>query len=823
MARLRELAHWSLETAAMDKAIRNTLRNTVTQCRRILEGAVAELLEGQFGIHRDGTVELAARMTRLSDADRAYREQVARYLEHLQAHSAQPASAAEQLIREVAFTHLNRLCAYKMLEKRGLIRQTVSRGLDSNGFKFYLADHPDDEELWKAGEQDRAYRHFLEWTGRTLAQEIGILFAEHDPANRLFPPQRVLDDVLARINDPELAGIWDEDETIGWIYQYFTPRELRDEARKASQAPRDSYELAFRNQFYTPRYVVEFLVDNTLGRMWWEMRQGQTSLASVCRSLIRRPHPIWLAPGEREPEPFGAERDEWVMPGEGDGQMWTRPNPAENSVEALTSYALSVDGYSYAKEHLASRAGGYIDDQELFATLVRRKMDAFAVAAAIGNGKTREYSETGKVTGSFEELRICLFFEQRRQHHFGESPSSGALEYWHALHRAICEAWDREAEFIPHRQKVDPRELRILDPACGSGHFLLYCFDLLIRIYQEAWEDDDLGPAHKREVRDDFPAYQAAVPGMILRHNLHGVDIDLRATQIAALALWLRAQREYADLGLTRERRPPIRRSNIVYAEPMPGEYDLLQDFLRTLDPPALVPFVREVWLQMKLAGEAGSLLPVERALRDAIARAKREWISSGGGNIQLTLFELEGQPPQQEMLNFTGVSDVTFYEREAEPRVLEALRRFAEEATSGGGETGTSEGAAYTRRLFVEDAARGFALVELLEKQYSVVLMNPPFGEPSIPAKSAIEKAYPRTKNDLYAAFVERGLQLLYPAGRLGAITSRTGFFLTSFQKWREEILLGAARPVALADLGYGVLDTAMVETAAYVLEKAP
>ncbi|HET9652957.1 MAG TPA: hypothetical protein VFP36_12230, partial [Usitatibacter sp.] len=64
----------------MDKAIRNTLRNTVTQCRRILEGAVAELLEGQFGIHRDGTVELAARMTRLSDADRAYREQVARYL-----------------------------------------------------------------------------------------------------------------------------------------------------------------------------------------------------------------------------------------------------------------------------------------------------------------------------------------------------------------------------------------------------------------------------------------------------------------------------------------------------------------------------------------------------------------------------------------------------------------------------------------------------------------------------------------------------------------------------------------------------------------------
>jgi Eco57I restriction-modification methylase len=809
----------------MDKATRNTLRITVTQCRRILEDAVAELLEGQFGIHRDGMVEPAARMTHLSDADRAYREQVARYLEHLRARSAQPSGAAEQLIREVAFTHLNRLCAYKMLEKRGLIRQTVSRGLDSNGFKFYLADHPDDEALWRGGEQDRAYRHFLEWTGRTLAQEIGILFAVHDPSNRLFPPQRILDDVLARLNDPDLASIWDEDETIGWIYQYFTPRELRDEARKASQAPRNSYELAFRNQFYTPRYVVEFLVDNTLGRMWWEMRRGQTSLASVCRYLIRRPHPIWLTPGEKEPEPFSAKRDEWVMPGEGGGEMWTRPNPAENSVEALTSYALSVDGYTYAQEYLASRLDDNTLTQEHLASLIGGGREDFAIAAAIANGKSREYGEAGKVTGSFEELRICLFFEQRRQHHFGESPSGETLNYWHALHCAICEAWDREAELVPYREKRDPRELRILDPACGSGHFLLYCFDLLIRIYQEAWEDDDLGPALKREFSDDFPAYQAAVPAMILRHNLHGVDIDLRATQIAALALWLRAQREYADLSLTRERRPPIRRSNIVYAEPMPGEYDLLQDFLRTLDPPALVPLVREVWLQMKLAGEAGSLLPVERALRDEIARAKREWISSGGGNIQLTMFE-QGEPPKQETLNFTGVSDVAFYEREAEPRVLDALRRFAEAATNGGGdadETGSSDGPAYTRRLFVEDAARGFALVELLEKQYSVVLMNPPFGEPSIPSKAAIEKAYPRTKNDLYAAFVERGLQLLYPAGRLGAITSRTGFFLTSFQKWREEILLGAARPVALADLGYGVLDTAMVETAAYVLEKGP
>ena len=100
------------------------------------------------------------------------------------------------------------------------------------------------------------------------------------------------------------------------------------------------------------------------------------------------------------------------------------------------------------------------------------------------------------------------------------------------------------------------------------------------------------------------------------------------------------------------------------------------------------------------------------------------------------------------------------------------------------------------------------------------MVLMNPPFGAGSLRAKKEFEGAYPRTKHDVYAAFVERGVELLASRGRLGAITSRTGFFLTSFQKWREEILLESAPPAVFADLGFGVLDSAMVETAAYCLE---
>jgi len=98
---------------------------------------------------------------------------------------------------------------------------------------------------------------------------------------------------------------------------------------------------------------------------------------------------------------------------------------------------------------------------------------------------------------------------------------------------------------------------------------------------------------------------------------------------------------------------------------------------------------------------------------------------------------------------------------------------------------------------------------------------MNPPFGALPSNSKDSLVKAYPRSKNDLLAIMVERGLELLRVGGRLGAITSRTCFFLSSYRKWREEVVLRTSQPEVMADLGLGVMDDAMVEAAAYVLEK--
>ena len=145
-----------------------------------------------------------------------------------------------------------------------------------------------------------------------------------------------------------------------------------------------------------------------------------------------------------------------------------------------------------------------------------------------------------------------------------------------------------------------------------------------------------------------------------------------------------------------------------------------------------------------------------------------------------------------------------------AEDRLRAALVEFAQAAQS-----------TYQGRLFAQDALQGLRLIDLTRVVFDVVVMNPPFGALASDTKGQLVKAYPRSKNDLMAIFVERGLEILRNGGRIGAITSRTCFFLTSFQKWRADVVLGISRPEVMADLGHGVMDDAMVEAAAYVLEK--
>jgi hypothetical protein len=144
---------------------------------------------------------------------------------------------------------------------------------------------------------------------------------------------------------------------------------------------------------------------------------------------------------------------------------------------------------------------------------------------------------------------------------------------------------------------------------------------------------------------------------------------------------------------------------------------------------------------------------------------------------------------------------------------LISALHAYALENRSGD----------IIQRLFAEGTARGFELLELLSARYDAVVMNPPYGEFIPAAKEFVAAAYPLTKNDIYAAFIDRGTQLLRPTGYLGAIVSRTFVNLSSFEKLRTQILLKRNPLVTMLDLGFGILDGATVETAALVARGAP
>lgn len=673
---------------SFDKPTRNALAGTVSECRRLLTEDIRHQLQAAYGLQPDGTALPVSRLTYLDESGR----EIAQALREWQAHlaSAEAGSEPEQrkvafdrLAHETAFTVLNRLAALRMCEERGHVIECVRRGMESDGFVLY--ERFSGGALGTRGE---TYRIFLRRMFDELAVDLGALFDRQAPQSLVFPRERCLEDVLAELNKPRLAHLWKEDETIGWIYQYFNSKEEREKMREESAAPRNSRELAVRNQFFTPRYVVEFLVDNTLGRIWYEMRKGETALKDFCCYLVRRPTEIFLKAGEEVP---------------------ASPESQEN-----------------------------LSQEELL----------------------------------------------------------------------------KQSVHVPHRPKKDPRDLKILDPACGSGHFLLYCFDLLETIYGEAWADERPVPSEAtgKTLRQEFPELEPlkkALPELILRHNLHGIDIDLRACQIAALALWLRAQRTHQRLGLKRADRPKITKSNIVCAEPMPGEQSFLEQFVAGLEPKVIGQLVRVVFEKMQLAGEAGSLLKIEEEIASVAAEAKKQWLA-GPKAEQGRLFADDKRPKQAELgLDFSGITDEAFWEK-AEERIYAALQAYAEQADTGHG---------YQRRLFADDAARGFAFIDLCRQRYDVVLINPPFGEPSKKSKEYIETTAAAAKADIYTAFLFRWCRSLHGNGKLGAITPRSFIYQVDFHEFRKFALLPQLGLPFLVELGFGELDEATNRTATFVL----
>lgn len=168
---------------------------------------------------------------------------------------------------------------------------------------------------------------------------------------------------------------------------------------------------------------------------------------------------------------------------------------------------------------------------------------------------------------------------------------------------------DEETDFLKISK---PEELKVVDPACGSGHMLTYAFDLLYAIYEE----EGYGPAE--------------IPGLILTHNLYGTEIDPRAGSLAAFALTMKARARQRTF-FSKRIEP-----NVCVIEPIsfsPAELD----FLVTKDGDKTAE--EAFWNQFAEADTLGALIQVES---DLTARMRRhlETLDDGGDLLRADVIE---------------------------------------------------------------------------------------------------------------------------------------------------------------------------------------
>ncbi|MCS4134311.1 BREX-5 system adenine-specific DNA-methyltransferase PglX [Salinibacter ruber] len=307
-----------------------------------------------------------------------------------------------------------------------------------------------------------------------------------------------------------------------------------------------------------------------------------------------------------------------------------------------------------------------------------------------------------------------------------------------------------------------PSEIRVFDPACGSGHFLLYAFEVLERIW---WA-----------MEPNIP--RADIPSKILRHNLYGVDLDLRACQLAAFSLYLKARNRAEEHGADGFEIPAL---GIVCADTHVADIDYSHrvfDNLTERDS-SLRDALRSILSAFEQVEGLGSLLDVK-------------------GTLAGLVDDIDGQ-----MSIFEGSQVVELND------LLSRLHKLVAEHTNN------SSFEAKDLRSFLR-------LLEILSQQYDVVLMNPPYGtENRMPndVRKYVRKKY-RYTTQFYINFFEQSERVTRKHGRIGMLVPHSFMFHKTFRDFREDFVGGRGGFDILAELGYGVLDNATVGTVATVIK---
>ena len=270
-------ANGSVRFADADK---KRLKSTVLELRRLFEGDLARELK-RLGIDpgRDAALPVE-KLPYLSEAERMARRALDAALLRERSAGGSFAAAVEAVRREAAYTHLNRLIGLKCLELRGHLRiggeltETVTCRSEYGGRPKWLWTLREREGRYRYGDdaEEMLWREGLTQACAVVTQEIRVLFDPADPYAQVWPSHKALREAVDKLNSlPEDA--FRADELLGWVYQYFQSDE-KDRVFEAARTQKKKIsgpDIIPVTQLYTEHYMVDFLLQNSLGALWMEM------------------------------------------------------------------------------------------------------------------------------------------------------------------------------------------------------------------------------------------------------------------------------------------------------------------------------------------------------------------------------------------------------------------------------------------------------------------------------------------------------------------------------------------------------------------------
>lgn len=204
------------------------------------------------------------------------------------------------VVEALAYTWFNRLVAIRFMELKGYLSHGYRVLSHPEGQQPEILDHIqhldlpglDKAEIIRlktAGNQDEAlYREILLAQCHELHRNMPFLFEALDDATELLLPDNLLrtDSPIAHLVSDIDEADWQEVEVIGWLYQFY----ISDKKDEVIGKVVKSEDIPAATQLFTPNWIVQYLVQNSLGRLWLMANPG---------SSLKEKMPYYIEPAEQ--------------------------------------------------------------------------------------------------------------------------------------------------------------------------------------------------------------------------------------------------------------------------------------------------------------------------------------------------------------------------------------------------------------------------------------------------------------------------------------------------------------------------------------------